>query len=182
VCVVFSLARYDTVSGTRREIRLMDTTSTPSCWPSKVGPSFSVLLSRQLTQQSPCLVTMALFTGKRTHRGWQSPSPQCLWMRCPANGHGYSKWLTFRISFEVGLNLILIPLTNCQFYGSFCLESNLCGMAILSVNQMVFVWHKPISNLVHSSCCILSIPVNELPCWPWFPTSNLTPMMQECCC
>ena len=138
VCVVFSLARYDTVSGTQREIQLVDTTSTPSCWPSKVGPSFSVLLSRQLTQQSPCLVTMALFTGKRTHRGWQSPSPQCLWMRCPANGHGYLKWLTFRISFEVGLNLMVGPLTSYLAPAPFAWKKNLQWMAVPSINQMVF--------------------------------------------
>ena len=143
-CVVYSLGRYDTVSGTLGRMQLMEIMSTPSCWPSKVGPSFLVLLSHQLTQQSPCLVTIVPFTGKRTHRGWQSPSPKCLWMRSPANGYGYLKWLTFRISFEVGLNLILTPLTDCWFYGSFSLENNLYGKVILSVNQMVFVWCKPI--------------------------------------
>ena len=115
-CVVYSLARYDTVSGTQRKIQLMDTTSTPSCWPSKVGLSFLVLLSHQLRQRSPCLVTMALFTGKRTHRGWRSPSPQCLWMRCPANGHGYLKWLIFRINWEKGLSMRFVFSVQGNFF------------------------------------------------------------------
>ena len=171
VCVVFSLARYDTVSGTQREIQLVDTTSTPSCWPSKVGPSFSVLLSRQLTQQSPCLVTMALFTGKRTHRGWQSPSPQCLWMRCPANGHGYLKWLTFRISFEVGLNLMFGPLTSYLAPAPFAWKNNLQWMAVPSINQMVFFISYQFDSwytlFILFACRLSHIPLKALLVFSW---------------